>query len=146
MVASVSWAGEALTGWEQVAWVPTVVAILVWRRLWSPRAERRARKATAVALRRHEDPGADLREATALHACQALARPTWQVRGLALLLVVLAVGCASAGWLRDDGWDAAPAPFALAVALGVVVVDRVTRTRARRWLDDPAYAVVAPRP
>ena len=46
------------------------------------------------------------------------------------------------GWQRGDGWDAAPAPVLLAVAISAVLVDRVPRKRARRWLEDPPYAVV----
>lgn len=141
VVAAIGWSGDALIGWEQAGSVPTVVAVLVWRRLWFPSHKRLARKATGKALRRHEDPGADLRKATEEHARESLARSPWPARGLALVLLGLAIGCAAAGWQREDGWDAAPAPVALAVAVGTLVVDRVSRQRARRWIDDPPYVV-----
>lgn len=137
---AVGWAGEALIGWDQAGWVPAVPAVLIRRRTWSPCATRSTREATATALRRHEDPGAELREATGEHAREPLARPWWPARGLALLL--LAVACALVGQQREDIWDAAPAVALLAVAVGALVVDRISRQRARRWLDAPPYAVV----
>ena len=142
VVAAIGWAGDALIGWEQTGSVPTVVAILVWRRLWFPSHKRLARKATGQALRRHEDPGVDLRAATEAHARESATRSPRLAWGLALVLLVLAVACAVVGWQRGDGWDAAPVPVLLAVAVGTLVVDRVSRQRARRWIDDPPYAVV----
>ncbi len=142
VVAAIGWAGDALIGWEQAAVVPTVVAVLVWRRLWFPSDTRLARKATGRALRRHEDPGVGLRAATEAHARESATRSPRLPWGLALVLLVLAVACAVVGWQRGDGWDAAPVPVLLAVAVGTLVVDRVSRQRARRWLDDPPYAVV----
>ena len=143
LVWAVGWAGEALVGWEQAAWVPAVLAALIWRRVWSPYATRYTREATGTALRRHEDPGSDLRDATGAHARQSLARSPWPARGLALLAVVLAVACAMVGRQRGDVWDAAPAVVLLAVAVGTLVVDRISRKRARRWLEVPPYAAQA---
>jgi hypothetical protein len=140
-VWAVGWAGESLIGWEQAGFVPAVVAVLIWRRTWSPYAKRCTREATGTALRRHEDPGAELREATGAHAHESLARSPWPARGLALLAVVLAVACAVVGRHRDDIWDAAPAPVLLAVAVAALVVDRISRDRARRWLDAPPSGV-----
>ena len=139
VVAAIGWAGHALTGWEQAGSVPTIVAVLVWRRLWFPSDKRLARKATGEALRRHEDPGVELRAATEAHARESATRSPRLSWGLALVLLALAVACAVVGWQRDDGWDAAPAVVLLAVALGAVVVDRVTRRRGRRWIDDPPF-------
>lgn len=141
VVAAVGWSGDALIGWEQAGWVPAVVAVLVWRRLWWPSGKRLTREATGTALRRHEDPGPELRQATEEHAPETLARSPWQAWGLAVVLILLAAGCVAVGWHRGDGWDAAPAPVLLAVAVGAVVVDLVSRQRARRWLDDPPVAV-----
>lgn len=138
---AVAWAAEALMGWDN-AFPLLVPAVLIWRRLWHPSGKRRTRETTAAALRRHEDPGAELREATGEHARESLARSSWAARGLAAVLLLLAVACALVGWERGDGWDAAPAPALLVVAVGAVVVDRVSRRRARRWIDDPPYAVV----
>lgn len=137
---AVGWAGEALMGWDQAGWVPAVPAVLIWRRVWFPSATRSTREATGTALRRHEDPGAELREATGEHAREALARSPWPARGLALTLLLLAVTCAVVGRQRGDIWDAAPAVALLAVAAGALVVDRISRKRARRWLDAPPYA------
>ena len=145
LLAAVGWAAEALVGWDNV-WPLLVPAVLVWRRLWHPHGKRQTRETTAAALRRHEDPGAELQEATGGHARESLARSPWPARGLALLAVVLAVACAVVGRQRGDGWDAAPAVLLLAVAIGTVVVDRISRQRARRWLDDPPYAVVDAHP
>ena len=142
VVAVVGWASDALIGWEQGGFVPLVLAVLVWRRLWSPSEKRRVREATGAALRRHDDPGAELRAATAAHARESATRAPRFSWGLALVLLVLAVGCAVVGWQREDGWDAAPAGALLAVAGGTLVVDHVSRRRARRWIDDPPYAVV----
>ena len=122
--------------------MPAVLAVLAWRRLWFPSGTRLVRKATGRALRRHEDPGAELREATIKHARESSARSPWQTWGLALVLLVLAVACAVVGWQRGDGWDAAPVPVLLAGAVGTLVVDRVSRQRARRWIDDPPYVVI----
>ena len=141
-VWAIGWAGEALLGWEQVGWVPAVVGVLIWRRVWSPSATRSTREATATALRRRQDPGAELREATGEHARESLARSRWQARGLALALLLLAVTCAVVGRQRGDVWDAAPAVALLALAVGALVVDRLSRKRARRWLDAPPYAAV----
>jgi len=137
-VWAVGWAGEALIGWEQAGIVPAVV----WRRLWFPLARRQTREATGTALRRHADPGAELREATGAHARDSLARSPWPARGLAVALLLLAIACLVVGWQRDDGWDAAPAVVLLPVAVGAVVMDRVSRRRARHWVDDPPYAEV----
>lgn len=145
-VWAVGWAGEALIGWDQAGWVPAAVAALVWHRTWSPRATRFTREATGTALRRHEDPGVELRGRTEAHAHESVTRSPRISWGLALVLLALAVACAVVRWQRGDGWDAAPAPFLLAVAIGGVVVDRVSRRRARRWIDDPPYAVVDTRP
>jgi hypothetical protein len=145
LLAAVGWAAEALMGWDNV-WPLLVPAALVWRRLWSPLGRRRTRETTAAALRRYEDPGAELRAPTEAHAREALTRPQWQAWGLIAVLIGLAIACALVGWQRADGWDAAPATALLAVAIGVVAVDRISRERARRWLDDPPYAVVAARP
>ena len=137
---AVAWAAEALVGWDNVS--PLLVpAVLVWRRLWHPYGKRQTRETTAAALRRHEDPGTELLEATGAHARESLMRSPWPVRGLALALLLLAVGCAVVGWQRGDGWDAAPAVVLVAVAVGAVVVDGIARERARRWLDDPPYVV-----
>ncbi|SDF82432.1 hypothetical protein SAMN05660662_3515 [Blastococcus aurantiacus] len=81
-----------------------------------------------------------MRAATQDHARESLTRSPWPAWGLPLVLAARAVGCALVGWQREDGWDAAPAPALLAVAVGAVVVDRISRQRARRWLDDPPYA------
>ncbi|MBJ7451089.1 MAG: hypothetical protein JHC71_03270 [Blastococcus sp.] len=141
-VWAVGWAGEALIGWEQAGFVPAVVAVLIWRRTWFPSATRRTREATGVALRRYQDPGAELREATGAHARESLARSPWPARGLAFALLLLSVACVVVGQHRGDVWDAAPAVALLAVAVGALVVDRISRNRARRWLDAPPYAVV----
>jgi hypothetical protein len=101
--------------------------------------------ARSPALRRHEDPGAELREATGEHARELLARPPWPAWTLALALLPLAVGCAAVGWQRGDGWDVAPAPVLVAVAVGAVLVDRASRRRARRWIEDPPHVHVADR-
>lgn len=138
---AIGWAGEALMGWDNL-WPLLVPAVLVWRRLWHPYAKRQIREATAAALRRHEDPGVELREATSAHAQESLARSPWPARGLALALLLLAVACAVVGRQRGDVWDAAPAVVLLAVAVGALAVARVSRTRARRWLDAPPYAEI----
>ena len=117
-----------------------LLAVLVWRRAWHPREVREVRDRTAAALRRHRDPGEDLRTATVAHARATLRRPSWPANALAVTLLALAVGCAMVGWQRDDGWDAAPALPLLVVAVGAVVVDRRSRQRARRWVSDPPYA------
>jgi hypothetical protein len=126
LVWAVGWAGEALVGWEQAGVVQAVLAVLVWCRLWSPSDKRHTREATGTALRRHEDPGTELGEATGAHAHESLARSPWPARGLALLAVVLAVACAVVGRERGDVWDAAPAVVLLAVAVAVFVVDRIS--------------------
>ena len=136
---AVAWAIDALMGWDN-AWPLLVPAVLAWRRVWSPYDRRRTREATGAALRRHADPGAEIRKATEGHAQESLARSPWPAWGLAGALLALAAGCAVVGGQRDDGWDAAPAPVLLAVAIGVLVVDRMSRQRARRWLGDPPYA------
>ncbi|RBY79087.1 hypothetical protein DQ239_05310 [Blastococcus sp. TF02-09] len=138
---AVAWAVDALMGWDN-AWPLLVPAVLTWRRLWSPSGTRWTREATGMALRRHADPGAELRDATEAHARESLARPRWPAWGLAVLSVVLGVACAVVGRQRGDGWDAAPAAVLLIVAVGVLVVDRAARRRARRWIDDPPYAEV----
>ncbi len=145
MLWALAWAVEALVGWDNV-WPLLVPAFLVWRRLWHPSGKRRIREATGAALRRHEDPGTEFRAATGEHARASLARSAWPARGLAGVLLALAVACALVGWQRGDGWDAAPAPALLVVAVGAVVVDRVSRQSARRWIEDPPYAVVGARP
>ena len=142
---AVAWAVEALMGWDNAALL-LVPAVLIWRRLWHPSSKRRTRETTVAALRRHEDPGAELREAAGAHARGSLARSPWPARALAAGLLALAVACAVVGRQRGDAWDAAPAPALLVVAIGAVVVDRVSRQRARRWLDDPPFAVVDARP
>ena len=137
---AVAWAVEALMGWDNAA--PLLIpAVLIWRRLWHPSSRRRTRETTAAALRRHEDPGTELRQATGAHARESLARSPWPAWGLALALLLLGVACAVVGWQRGDGWDAAPAVVLVAVAVGAVVVDRISRRRARRWIDDPPYVV-----
>lgn len=138
---AVAWAAEALAGWDNV-WPLLVPAVLVWRRLWHPSGKRETRETTAAALRRHEDPGAELREATGEHARESLARAPWHAQALAGVLLALAVACALVGWQRGDGWDGAPAGALFAVAVGAVVVQRVSRQRARRWIDDPPYAAL----
>ena len=55
-----AWAVVATIGWDQAGVVPAVVAVLIWRRNWSPYAKRCTGEATGTALRRHEDPGAEL--------------------------------------------------------------------------------------
>ena len=134
------WSAEALVGWDQAGLVLMVLAALAWRRTWHPRAVLLTREATAEALRAHRDPGEDLRAPTTEHARESLARSPWAGRGLALALLGLAVACGLAGVRRDDGWDAAPALPLLVVAAGAVAVDRLSRQRARRWVEDPPYA------